>query len=119
LGSVAIALIVLACSTGAALLGIMLRKVLPERHFDSESKDAIKLVMGLIATNSGLVLGLLIASAHASFEARQGIGLLPSAAALVVRAASIAGAIFSIRELNDPDRVSFACQTRPFARRSP
>jgi hypothetical protein len=71
LSALAIALIVFGCTTCAALLGIMLRKVLPEDHFDSESKDVVKLVMGLIATISALVLGLLIASATSSFNTQQ------------------------------------------------
>ena len=33
-----------------------------------ESKDAVKLVAGLLATISALVLGLLIASAQGSFD---------------------------------------------------
>ena len=36
-----------------------------------ESKDAVKLVAGLLTTISGLVLGLLIASAQGSFDTGQ------------------------------------------------
>lgn len=71
LSALAIALIVFGCTCSAAVLGIMLRKVLPEHHFDSESKDVVKLVMGLVATISALVLGLLIASANSSFNTQQ------------------------------------------------
>jgi len=39
---------------------------LPVHHLDADSKDVIKLVMGLIATVAALVLGLLISSAHRS-----------------------------------------------------
>jgi hypothetical protein len=67
----AIALVVVGCTSAAAALGIMLRKVLPEHHFDSDSKDLLKLVMGLVATISALVLGLLIASANSSFNTQQ------------------------------------------------
>jgi hypothetical protein len=66
MNSLAISLIVFACSFVSALVGMALR--LPEHHRDSDSKDAVKLVMGLIATLSALVLGLLIASANSHFS---------------------------------------------------
>jgi len=50
---------------------MFLRAVLPERHLSSESKDLVKMGMGLIATMSALVLGLLIASAKSSFDAQR------------------------------------------------
>ena len=60
---IAIASIVFACVFGGALLGMFLRTVLPEHHLREDSKDVVKVVTGLIATLSALVLGLLIASA--------------------------------------------------------
>jgi hypothetical protein len=65
---IAIALVVLACVFGGALLGMLLRTVLPEHHLSEASKDVVKLVTGLIATLAALVLGLLIASAKNSFD---------------------------------------------------
>jgi|SRR5271167_119792 hypothetical protein len=53
---------------GGALLGIGVRALLPENYLTAESKDVIKLGMGLVATMSALVLGLLISSAKASFD---------------------------------------------------
>jgi hypothetical protein len=41
---------------------------MPEHHLNSESKDVIKLGMGLIATIAALVLGLVIATAKGSFD---------------------------------------------------
>lgn len=41
---------------------------LPDEHLDSNSKDVVKAVMGIIATMSALVLGLLIASAKTSYD---------------------------------------------------
>ena len=55
--------VVFACTFAGALLGIALRRILPERHINEDSKDAVKLGMGLIATMAALVLALLIASA--------------------------------------------------------
>ena len=68
MSSVAISLIALVCISGGAVLGLYLRRVLPEGHLDSESKDSVKLAMGLIATLAALVLGLLISAAKNSFD---------------------------------------------------
>jgi hypothetical protein len=53
---------------GGALVGIALRAALPDHHMAPESKDAVKLGMGLVATMVALVLGLLIASAKDSYD---------------------------------------------------
>lgn len=47
---------------------MVLHVKLPDRHLDQDSRDVVKLVMGLIATMSALVLGLLIASANSSYD---------------------------------------------------
>ena len=47
---------------------MFLRSVLPEHHLSDESKDAVKLGIGMIATLAALVLGLLIASAKGHFD---------------------------------------------------
>jgi len=60
--------IVFACVFGGALLGMFLRASLPEHHLSTDSKDFVKLGMGLIATMAALVLGLLIASAKNSYD---------------------------------------------------
>jgi hypothetical protein len=67
----AVGAIVFACTFGGALLGMVLRRVLPEHHMSSESKDVVKLGTGLIGTLAALVLGLLIASAKSSFDAQR------------------------------------------------
>jgi len=69
--SLVIAGIVFACTFGGALLGLLLRVLLPEHHLSNESKDIVKLGTGLIATMSALVIGLLIASAKSDFDARR------------------------------------------------
>jgi len=63
-----IALIVFGCVFGGTLLGMFLRVVMPEHHLSEDSKDVIKLGMGLIATIAALVLGLVIASAKSSYD---------------------------------------------------
>jgi hypothetical protein len=51
-----------------ALLGLYLARLLPEHHLSADSRDVVKLVTGVVATLSALVLGLLIASAKNSFD---------------------------------------------------
>ena len=62
-------MIVFTFSFGGALLGMWLRTILPEHHLDDDSKDTIKLGIGLIATRAALILGLITASAKGSFDA--------------------------------------------------
>jgi len=66
-----IACIVMASVFGGALLGVVLRLTLPEHHLGSDSKDVIKLAMGLTATMAALVLALLIAAAKSSYDAQR------------------------------------------------
>ena len=68
MSSLAIALVVFSCSFGAALIGMVLHVKLPDHHLDADSRDVVKLVMGLIATMAALVLSLLIASANSSYD---------------------------------------------------
>jgi hypothetical protein len=60
--------IVFACVLGGAFLGIFLRNTLPKHHLSEATKDVVKLGTGLIGTITGLVLGLLIASANNTYE---------------------------------------------------
>jgi hypothetical protein len=50
---------------------MLLRAVLPDEHLSPESKDIIKLGMGLIGTMTAMVLGLLVASAKGSFDTQR------------------------------------------------
>ncbi|MBV8189475.1 MAG: hypothetical protein JOY64_04150 [Alphaproteobacteria bacterium] len=52
----------------SALIGMLLRRKLPEQHLTGDSKDVIKLATALIATMSALVLALLFSSTRTSFE---------------------------------------------------
>jgi hypothetical protein len=84
MSAAAISLIVFGCVFGGALVGIALRKVLPDHHRNEDSKDLVRSGMGLIGTMSALVLGLLVASAKSSYDTQRdevtqlaaGIGLL-------------------------------------------
>jgi hypothetical protein len=66
----AVTALVLLSVVGGAVLGAVLRKVLPQHHLSNEAKDVIKLAIGLVATLVALVLGLLIASAKGSFDTK-------------------------------------------------
>jgi hypothetical protein len=68
MNSIAISSITFAFVFGGDLLGMALRAVLPDHHLNSDSKDAVKVGMGLVATMAALVLGLLIASAKSSYD---------------------------------------------------
>jgi hypothetical protein len=63
-----ISLIVFACAFGGALLGLFLRFRLPEDHFSPDTKDVIRLAMGLVLTTVALALGLLIGSAKSFLD---------------------------------------------------
>jgi hypothetical protein len=52
----------------AVLLGMWLRSLLPQDHLSSESKDAVKVAMGMVATMTALLLGLLVSSAKESYD---------------------------------------------------
>lgn len=71
MSSSTIAALVLACTFVGAMAGLALRTRLPSHHLSDDSRDVIKLVLGLIATVAGLVLGLLISSAHRSYDAQE------------------------------------------------
>jgi len=56
----------------AVLLGRVLRRFMPEEHFSTDSKDAVKLAMGLVATMTALLLGLLVSSAKSTYDTQRG-----------------------------------------------
>jgi hypothetical protein len=68
MNSLVIALVLLGCSFGGGLLGMYLRSRLPAHELDGDSRDVVKLVMGLVATMAALVLGLLVASANTAHD---------------------------------------------------
>jgi uncharacterized protein (DUF486 family) len=72
MSSIAISSIVFALVFGGGLLGMYLHKVLPKEHLSDDSKDVVRLGMGLVATMTALVLGLVISSAKNSFDALSG-----------------------------------------------
>jgi hypothetical protein len=83
MSSITTSLIVFVCILGSGLFGLLLHAALPERHLSGDSKDAVKVGVGLVGTMAALVLGLLVASAKASYDA-QGAQLIQLSANVVL-----------------------------------
>jgi hypothetical protein len=62
--------IIFLCIFGSSLLGVWPQSVLSERHLNADTKDLVKLVVGLVGTMAALLLGLLVAAAKSSYDAR-------------------------------------------------
>jgi hypothetical protein len=60
--------IALACVFGAALLGMFFSKRMPDEYHASDSKDLVRLVMGLVVTTVAIALGLLVGSAKTFYD---------------------------------------------------
>src|SRR5215470_11982005 len=71
MSSLTVSSIVFACIAAGILFGMIVRAMLSETHWSAESKDLVKLGMGLIGTMTALVLGLLVASAKSSFDTQR------------------------------------------------
>jgi len=67
----AISFLVFLCVFAGALVGIALRRVLPEHHLSGETKDVIKASIALVGTMSALVLGLLVGSAKGTYDTQK------------------------------------------------
>src|ERR1043165_7965294 len=65
------ALVAFAAIFVAALLGMRLRAALPEHHLSEETKESVRVGVGLVATMTALLLGLLIASAKGSYDTQR------------------------------------------------
>ena len=68
MSAIALSCITFVCISGGVIIGIFLRRVLPEHHLSTDAKDVVRLGTGLIGTIAALVLGLLIASAKNSYD---------------------------------------------------
>lgn len=69
MSSTLIAVLVFVLVFAGGLAGLAVR--VPAHHQDTETRDLVKLVMGLVATIAALVLSLLIASAHTSYDRQE------------------------------------------------
>jgi hypothetical protein len=82
-GPLIISLIAFGCIFGGMVLGMFLRRLLPEHHLSEDSKDVVKMGIGMVATLAALVLGLLIASAKGSFDTMNK-GLIESGSKIIL-----------------------------------
>ena len=71
MNSLVVSGILLASALAGLFVGVFLRKVLPNPHLDSDCKDVVKMGTGLVAAVTGLVLGLLTASAKSSYDSQR------------------------------------------------
>ena len=77
-----VALITFVCTFGAALAATFIRGWLPPTHLSKESQDVVRLGIGLVATMTALLLGIVTASARSTFDS-QDAAVRNSAAALL------------------------------------
>jgi hypothetical protein len=68
--AIAIGGVVFICVLGGSLLGMSLRSALPDHHLSTDTKDAVKLAIALVATMSALLLSLLISTAKSAYDTR-------------------------------------------------
>jgi hypothetical protein len=64
-------ILLLASLGGMVLLGRKARGYLPEDHLSSDSRDTVKLAMGLVCTMTALILGLLVTSAKETYNTQR------------------------------------------------
>lgn len=68
MGSLVTGVIAFACVLGGALVGMFFRTQVPDEYQGAESKDVVRLVMGLVVTTVALTLGLLVGSAKSFYD---------------------------------------------------
>jgi len=69
---VAIGLLAFGLALAGILLGSVMQRTLPKGQLSPDSKEVVKLSLGIVATLAALVLGLLVASAKTTYSAREG-----------------------------------------------
>jgi hypothetical protein len=106
-------LIVFACVFGGALCGLYLSTKLAAHHLSEDSKDAMKLALGVIGTLAALVLGLLLSSAKSTFDAKGNV-ISQISADLVLLDRALARYGPETRDARDLLRTSVAVAIRRF-----
>ena len=109
-------LTIILCLAAAIALGWRVRRWLPDHHLTGDTRDTVKVAVGLIATMSALLLGLLVGAAKDSYDtvrkevvqmAAQTVFLdrvltLYGSEAVPARAALHAAVEFAVREIWHP-----------------
>jgi len=90
--TISLAAILFLFLVGVTLLGARLRRLVPAEHLSADSKDAVKLALGLVATMTAILLGLLVSSAKSSFDtARSEVMQMAAKIALLDRVLKLYG----------------------------
>jgi hypothetical protein len=97
------ALIISGALFGAVWLGMLLRRLLPDHHLSADTKDAVKLAMGLVATMAALLLGLLVSSAKGTYDAERN---------QVIQLAAKLAVLDRVLELYGPEAADVRAQLR-------
>src|SRR5262245_20906884 len=82
MSAVSIAFITFACTFAGFIAATYIRSRLPPPHLSKESQDVVRLGIGLVATMTALLLGLVTAAARGPFDAQDN-ALKNSAASLL------------------------------------
>ena len=69
---VAIGLLAFGLALAGILLGSVMQRMLPKGQLSPDSKEVVKVSLGIVVTLAALVLGLLVASAKTTYSAREG-----------------------------------------------
>ena len=62
---------VFGCVAAGALLALFVNRWLPEHHLSPETRDVVRLGIGMVAATTTLILGLITASVKGSFDATE------------------------------------------------
>jgi hypothetical protein len=71
MNSIVVGSLAFTCIFASALLGMAIRRALPEDHLGTDGKEVVRLSTALISTMAAMVLGMLISSAKTSYDARK------------------------------------------------
>src|SRR5689334_25220593 len=77
-----VAFITFVCTFSCALAATLIRSRLPPTHLSKESQDVVRLGIGLVATMTALLLGLVTAAARSTFDS-QDVAIRNSGAAIL------------------------------------
>jgi hypothetical protein len=69
--TIAISIVAGVLTFGMGILGLYIRRLLPERHMSTGSKEMIGAIMGLVSLLLALVLGTLVGSAYGFFATQK------------------------------------------------
>lgn len=72
MSSLMIASVMFSCVLASTVAAMLIARRLPGHHLNSESKDVVKLGLGVIGTLTAMVLSLLVSSTKGTYDAQSG-----------------------------------------------